>query len=366
MNGYCENWLYSLFEHITPLLQSEQYLRNGKLCVILKDYDNNASKNTLKLLETILEKWNNILILQFDEIQLWSTQPYSFDPEEKITNLRTSISKFFLRSLSFKLSQLQIKFPKIKIVLTGTDLKMGEMIRSDSSIKTEIFSLPYWTDESILILLKAACRFDKIGITDEDILKKVASQIVGPVRNVEYFLDEVSTLTKSVDKITLNDLENCVKFTLKKWIEDMLPLFNRAVEKYASVMDELLIAWMLSTPDENHPDNAIKISVSSLPRSWYELNNAGVIRLQELEPPYIYRMWKPYPFLLEYWRRKFTIFHFEDVAGLYAEILAGQSDPNKRKGFCFQRAGNFFFLNLKNQNTLFLLKTSLKKLHLNC
>ena len=354
MRGYFGNWLYSLLEHITPLLQSEQYLRNGKLAnITLKNYDNNEIINTLKSFETILEKWNKILILQFDEIQLWSTQPYDFDPKEKITNLRTSISKFFLRALSFKLSQFQISNQKIKIILTGTDLKMGEMIRLDSSIKTQIFSLPYWTDKSILLLLKAACRFDKIEITDEDIRKKIASQIVGPVRNVEYFLNEVSKF-KSPDQTTLNDLENCVKSTFKKWLEDMLPLFNKAVANYASVMDELLIAWTLGTPDKNHPNNAIEISVSSLPKYWYELNNAGVIRLQELkisdQGKTIYRMWKPYPFLLKYWMKKFTIFHFEDVSGLQAEIFAGQTDPKKRKGFCFQRAGIFFFYANKNNN----------------
>ena len=128
----------------------------------------------------------------------------------------------------------------------------------------------------------------------------------------------------------------------------MSPLFKQAIgtNRSSTLMDELLIAWTLGTPDKNYPDCAIEISVSSLPQSWYELNNGGVIRLQELgtsERGQIYRVWKPYPFLLKYWMQSFTIFHFDDLAGLQAEIFAGtETDPNKRKGFCFQRAGIFF------------------------
>src|SRR5579885_2762637 len=324
MEEILENWLISLLEDISPSLEEKQYLRNGDIKEVeFNIHDNSSQEAILSKLKKILQiKWNNTLLLQFDEASLWSTENYRFDPKEKIEKLDVSVKKFMLRALSLRLSQLQTKLlQEIKIFLTGTDLKIGVVIRVHSSVKTEIISLPYWTPESILELLKATCRFDKIGISDDIILKEVASKIVGPVRNVEYFLGALLLhLKKSPNHITIEDLKNCVESAYVNWSHSMPPLFNKAVDGYPNIMEELLIAWTLGTPDEYYPKDAVVFS--SIPNSWYQLNDAGVIRLQELALQY--RMWKPYPFLLEYWKKKFTIFHFDDIDGLQAELVAGE------------------------------------------
>ncbi len=79
-------------------------------------------------------------------------------------------------------------------------------------------------------------------------------------------------------------------------------------------------------------------------------------------------MWKLCPFLLEYWKKKFTIFKFDDVAGLQAEIFAGPIDPNKKKRILFfnEQVGYFLFSVIFKQRTILTQNIVLKKDLLNC
>jgi hypothetical protein len=107
-------------------------------------------------------------------------------------------------------------------------------------------------------------------------------------------------------------------------------------------VDELLLTFMFSeylgsSVDPSHPNQAILFPRDRIPLSWKEYTEAGVIRIQ-VKGDTEYRLWRPYNFLMKWMRKKSTVFEFEDVEGLSAEITSSSSAPDKRKGYCFQRA----------------------------
>jgi hypothetical protein len=110
-------------------------------------------------------------------------------------------------------------------------------------------------------------------------------------------------------------------------------------------VDELLLAFMFSeylgsSVDLSHPNQAILVPRERIPLFWKEYTEAGVVRIQE-KSDMEYRLWRPYNFLMKWMRGKSTVFEFEDVEGLSAEITSFSSAPDKRKGYCFQRARMF-------------------------
>jgi hypothetical protein len=107
-------------------------------------------------------------------------------------------------------------------------------------------------------------------------------------------------------------------------------------------VDELLLVFMFpeylgSEVDPKHPNQAILIPQDRIPSLWKEYAEAGVVRIQEVKNNK-YRLWKPYHFLLKWMKEKSVVFDFQDVHGLSSEITAGISAPDKRKGYCLQRA----------------------------
>jgi hypothetical protein len=107
-------------------------------------------------------------------------------------------------------------------------------------------------------------------------------------------------------------------------------------------VDEILLAFMFSeclgsSVDPGHPNQAILVPRERIPLPWKEYTEAGVVRIQE-KSDMEYRLWKPYNFLMNWMRGQSTVFEFEDVEGLSAEITSSSSAPDKKKGYCFQRA----------------------------
>lgn len=110
-------------------------------------------------------------------------------------------------------------------------------------------------------------------------------------------------------------------------------------------LDELLWTFMFSDYlgskiDPKHPDQAILIPKDRIPSSWKQYAEKGVIRIQYKKDDE-YRLWKPYHFLMKWMQNKFAKFEFNDVFELAAEITSASSAPDKRKGYCFQRARMF-------------------------
>jgi hypothetical protein len=118
-----------------------------------------------------------------------------------------------------------------------------------------------------------------------------------------------------------------------------------------SVVDELLLAFMFSeylggSIDPDHPNQAILVPQERIPFSWKQYAEKGIVRIQEKDNNY--RLWKPYNFLMKWMKGKSTAFEFKDVEGLAAEITASTSEPDKRKGYCFQRARMLIYVIVLN------------------
>ncbi len=90
--------------------------------------------------------------------------------------------------------------------------------------------------------------------------------------------------------------------------------------------------------DKKFPEQAISFPRASIPSAWLQYAEQGALRLQTIGNKK-YRLWKPYYFLMQWMNENTTAFEFKDVNELNAEIVAGSSAPQKRKGYCFQRAG---------------------------
>lgn len=116
-------------------------------------------------------------------------------------------------------------------------------------------------------------------------------------------------------------------------------------------VDEVLLAFIFpehlgGCPDVCFPNDAIIFPQSNIPVDWLPFAESGAVRLQTIDNAFC-RLWKPYYFLLKWMQRRITIFEFSDVEQLRSEIQCGNIAPDKRKGYCFQRAGIFFSWNLK-------------------
>lgn len=89
-----------------------------------------------------------------------------------------------------------------------------------------------------------------------------------------------------------------------------------------------------------------------IPIHWTDYIKHGIIRVKYNDDKYI--LYIPYHFLLSFIKSKIELFHFKDVNDLSCEIIAAAtSDPQKRKGYCFQRA---VALELVNKRSKFLYK----------
>ena len=92
--------------------------------------------------------------------------------------------------------------------------------------------------------------------------------------------------------------------------------------------------------DEKYSEQAIVFPQKNIPMEWMHAIEAGAIRLQTIDGKYC-RLWKPYHFLVKWMKGRVTIFEFSDLDQLRSEIVCGIIASDKRKGYCFQRAGIF-------------------------
>jgi hypothetical protein len=84
-------------------------------------------------------------------------------------------------------------------------------------------------------------------------------------------------------------------------------------------------------------DDCLVFPKNSIPSTWLPFVEKGVLRLQ-LDGHDV-RLWKPYPFLLDWMRHQCTFIECTDADELRSELSCANIEPEKRKEYCFQRAG---------------------------
>jgi len=200
--------------------------------------------------ETILHKNENNdqfkVYFHIDEIQNWAISSklaedkYPKDGKEKITYIKKS--EFSDTHKHWKVRNLTNHASASKgayyLILTGTNLMIGQQIRADSDLKNSIIEIPQLLPADINELLKNF-------LPNAEIENEQIQQLIGPPRILQYFLEKIFDQNNP----NRSDINEVLKMTQSEWEYTIQDRYKRAIENdfgFSSVIDQFLAYFFYS------------------------------------------------------------------------------------------------------------------------
>ena len=242
---------------------------------------------------------------------------------------------YFLRYFTESINTF--KNSKIRFIITGTNLNSEKYIRFSSKAKTQSIRLKQSGPSDIKKLLPLYFDLENYQIKNE--VDKICETLSGCIRSFQYF---VMNMYKSYQMNKRFDVDKSLDEAYVMWANDVAKIKSQ----YKDLYDELLLFYLyynrmggIYIKDGNY----IKFPFA-IPGNWIQHVKNGAMRAEIIIHGSSFRLYFPFPFMLKFMKSKLNTYLFENVESLYYELRASIIQPDIRKGFCFQRAGKFFFI----------------------